>query len=66
MPPSKNGPELNWSPQKGSRAATIPETEWDKHRILITDLHRNGTTLDDIMSIVRQHCAQQGLSFDPT
>jgi hypothetical protein len=66
MPPSKNHTDLNWNPQKVSRAAQIPETEWEKHHILITDLHRDGRTLEDIMGIVRRRCVEAGSAFDPS
>lgn len=57
---------LDWDPPKVSRAAKIPEEEWDKHRKWICDLHENGSTLEEIMSVMRYHIVQQGTFFEPT
>jgi|HubBroStandDraft_6_1064221.scaffolds.fasta_scaffold3113952_1 hypothetical protein len=58
-------PELNWDPPQVSRAAKIPEGEWEKHRIWISDLHKNGSTLEEIIGVMRYHSAQEG-TFEPT
>ena len=59
-------PKLNWDPPHVYRAAKIPEEEWEKHRIWISDLHSNGSTLEEIMSVMRFHAAQKGTFFEPT
>jgi hypothetical protein len=59
-------PELNWDPPQVSRAAQIPEEEWEKHRIWISDLHKDGSTLEEIISVMRYHSAQKGAFFEPT
>jgi hypothetical protein len=58
--------ELNWDPPKESRAPKIPKKEWEKHRTWICDLHRNGSTLEEIMSVMRYHSTQEGTFFEPT
>ena len=58
--------ELNWHPQKVSRAAKVPEEEWERNWTWIVGLHRHGSTLEQIMSVMRYHSAQEGTSFDPT
>jgi hypothetical protein len=66
MPPSNDHTELNWSPPEVSRAARIPDTEWEKYRVWICELHQNGRTLEEIMTSVRSRCAEEGSSFEPT
>lgn len=61
-----NPPTLNWDPPKVPRAANIPEKEWEKHRLWISDLRENGNTLEEIMVLMRYHGIQQGSSFEPT
>jgi hypothetical protein len=57
---------LDWDPPKVSRAARIPEEEWNKHRTWICDLHENGSTLEEIMIVMRHHSIQEGTFFEPT
>ena len=61
-----NSTVLNWDPPEVSRAAQIPDEEWDKHRIWICDLHENGNTLEEIMAVMRYHSVQEGTFFQPT
>jgi hypothetical protein len=66
MTSSNDHAELNWNPQRVPRAARIPDTEWEKYRVWICDLHQNGRTLEEIMTSVRSRCAEEGSSFEPT
>lgn len=58
--------ELSWDPLKASRASRIPEAEWELRRTWICDLHENGSTLKEIMSVMNHHSAQEGAFFNPT
>ena len=58
--------ELNWDPPKTARAPHIPEAEWELRRSWICDLHENGSTLKEIMSVMHHHSAQEGTFFNPT
>lgn len=57
---------LNWDPQQVLRATKIPEEEWEKHRMWICDLHESGSTLEDIIAVMRYHSLQEETYFQPT
>jgi len=50
-------PESNWDPPTGIPGSQDPEEEWEKHRIWISDLYQNGSTLEETISIIRYHNA---------
>jgi hypothetical protein len=57
---------LNWDPPGVSRAAKIPEEQWEKHRRWIFGLHAYGITLLEIMAVMLYHSIQEGTFFQPT